>query len=131
MPENANMVATRNGYEAFAKGDLDGIRNFLEPDVIWHQVGHDAISGDYRGIDAVLAMMTKEFELSGGDITVELVDVYSTDTRTVAVEHLVAHRNGKTLDKTFPIVFNGQGGKAREVWAYPFGDDDALADFWS
>src|SRR5664279_3770261 len=76
------------------------------------------------GASTPFGMMTKEFELSAGDITVELVDVYSTDTRTVAVEHLVAHRNGKTFDQTFPIVFNGRGGKAREVWAFHFGDNN-------
>jgi ketosteroid isomerase-like protein len=131
MTDNANVAATRKAYAAFSNGDFDVIREFLDPNVVWHQGGHDALSGTYRGIDEVLGLFIKEFELTGGDVKAELVEVYATDTRTIAIERMVAHRNGKTLDQTFPIVFDGQDGKAREVWVYAFGDDERSADFWS
>lgn len=131
MTDNANVAATKKGYAAFAAGDLDTIREFLDPEVVWHQGGHDALSGEYHGIDEVLGLFTKQFELTGGDVKVALVEVYATDTRTIAIEHIVAHRDGKTLDRTHPIVFNGTNGVAREVFTYPYGDDDFNADFWS
>ena len=129
--ENANTIATRKAYEAFAAADLDGIRQFLDPNIVWHQGGHDALSGEYQGVDEVLGLFMKEFELTDGNVTASLVDVYATDTRTIAVEHFVARRNGKTLEQTFPIVFNGTNGVAQEAWALSYGDDDETAEFWS
>ncbi len=129
--ENANTIATRKAYEAFCAADVDGIRQFLDPNIVWHQGGHDAMSGEYHGIDEVLGLFMKEFDLAGGDVKAELVDVYATDTRTIAIEHFVARRNGKTLDQTFPIVFNGKDGVAHEAWALAFGDEDEMSAFWS
>ena len=31
-----NETIVRTGYDAFVRGDIDAVRRFLHPDVIWH-----------------------------------------------------------------------------------------------
>jgi hypothetical protein len=88
------------------------------------------LTGEYRGIDDVLGLLAKQFELSDGTVRAELVNVYATDHRTIAVERIIAERNGVTLDTLVPLVFNGGDGKAGEVWSHVFDDPARLAAFW-
>jgi ketosteroid isomerase-like protein len=130
MTMHANETATRAAFEAFSAGDLDGIRAFFADDVTWHQGGADALTGEYHGIDAVIGLLTKQFELSDGTVHAELLDVYATDTRTIAIERVTATRNGATLDTVVPLVFDGTDGRAHEVWSQVFADPATYAAFW-
>lgn len=69
-------------------------------------------------------------KLTDGDYRAELVDVYASDHRTIALERSIATRNGKTLDEVHPVIFEGDVGQTREVWSYHF-DDDANAALWN
>jgi len=117
VDDHPNVIAGRESYEAFNDGDIDVVRQFLADDIV-------------RGLDEVLGLFGEMFDLSGGTYRVELVDVYASDDRTVAVEHSTGSRNGKSLDESHPVVFEGDVGKTREAWTYHF-DDQACADFWS
>lgn len=130
MTAHTNETATRAAFAAFASGDIDGIREFFTPDVVWHQGGTDALSGEYRGVDEVLGLLARQFELSDGTVRAELLDVYATDHRTIAVERITAERNGDTLDTLVPLVFDGADGRASEVWSHVFDDPARLAAFW-
>ena len=61
-----NEDLIRQGYEAFGKGDMDTIRKLFADDIVWHAPGRNPMSGDYRGVDDVLAFFGKTIELSGG-----------------------------------------------------------------
>ena len=130
MGEHPNETATRKAFQAFTTGDMDGIRQFLTEDVVWHQGGADALTGEYRGVDAVVGLLAKQFDLSDGTVRADLLDVYATDDRTIAIERITATRNGKTLDTIVPLVFDGADGRAGEVWSHVFAEPAAYAEFW-
>jgi len=44
-----NETLVRAGYDAFVKGDLDGVASFLDPDVVWHVSGTGPRAGMYNG----------------------------------------------------------------------------------
>src|SRR6516165_5713737 len=46
-PANAPLI--KSGYDAFARGDLQGAFAVFAEDILWHVPGRGAISGDYRG----------------------------------------------------------------------------------
>ena len=61
----------------FAGGDEAPVRALLTDDIHWHVPGHNAIAGDYQGIDAVLAyfrrrrdLVDRTFRLHPGDVLV-------------------------------------------------------------
>jgi ketosteroid isomerase-like protein len=61
----------------YAGGDEAPVRVLLTDDIHWHVPGHDAIAGDYQGIEAVLAyfrrrrdLVDRTFRLHPGDVLV-------------------------------------------------------------
>jgi ketosteroid isomerase-like protein len=45
----SNAALIKSGYDAFARGDLQGAFAVFAEDILWHVPGRGAISGDYRG----------------------------------------------------------------------------------
>jgi len=97
----------RGLYAARARRDLAAVRDAIAPDVVWHETGsRPPYTGDLVGRDAILAMMEKAGELTGGTFRLDLDDVLANDRHTVALvvwearsEHL-RHRSplGTTVD---------------------------------
>jgi hypothetical protein len=60
-----NEDLAREGFAAFARGDMDAVGQFLGEDTRWHFPGRNPLSGDYEGVAEVLGVFGKVFELSG------------------------------------------------------------------
>jgi ketosteroid isomerase-like protein len=48
-PSNAALI--KSGYDAFARGDLQGAFAVFAEDILWHVPGRGPLSRDYRGHD--------------------------------------------------------------------------------
>ena len=55
MSERQNVDVVRKGYEAFGRGDIDGLLEQLDPDVEWRTPGPEDLptAGQRRGHAAV------------------------------------------------------------------------------
>lgn len=121
----------RAGYAAFSSGDMEALRNqFFTEDIVWHASGRNPLSGDYKGVDDVLGMFAKSFELSGGTLSVELHDVLANDEHAVALGVARGEREGKTLEDKYAHVVHLRDGKVSESWIHS-GDQYAIDEFWS
>lgn len=81
-----NEDLVREAFAAFGRGDLDALRNqYLEADVRFHVPGRSPVAGDHEGVDQVLALFGKFFELSGGTLRLETHDVVANDEHAVAL----------------------------------------------
>ena len=49
----------------YAGGDPEPVRAVLTDDVVWHVPGRNAIAGEYRGVDAVMAYFQCRRDLAG------------------------------------------------------------------
>ena len=49
--QNAQLI--RDGYEAFAQGDIPTVLGLFDKDIDWHVPGRSPLSGDYHGHDGV------------------------------------------------------------------------------
>jgi uncharacterized protein len=127
-----NEQRLRDGFEAFSKGDFETLRNeFLAPDVVWHSAGRNPLAGDHRGIDEVIGLFGKVFELTGGTFRQELHDVLANDEHGISLATATAEREGKTLRNNGVLVFNlDSEGKVREAWLHPY-DQYAVDEFFS
>lgn len=65
--------AVHEAYDAFARRDLDALREQLAPDVVWHVGGRSVLARSYRGVDDVLAYLDRLQEMSGGTFGAELL----------------------------------------------------------
>ncbi len=126
-----NEDLVRGGYLAFQTGDIAGLRStYLTEDIIWHEPGNNPNSGDYRGIDEVLAHFMHVFEETGGSMQLTLHDVLANDTHAVVLGHVKAERKGKTADQDYVHVFHIRDGKAAESWIHNT-DQAADDEFWN
>jgi len=119
----------RRGYKAFGEGDMETLGSLYKPDVVQHQPGNNQTSGEYKGVDNVLGLYGKLFELSGGTFSVELKSVKTEGDKVVTVHHAKAEREGKTLDLDESIAFTFSGDKI-SLLDVTTGDEAAEDAFW-
>jgi len=109
---SANEDTVRRGYEAFGRGDMDTLRSLMTPDVVQSVPGNTPVSGEHKGVDAVLGYYAKLGEMTGGTLSADLQSVKDDGPdKVLAVHRLTAHRNGKSYDEVEKLHFTLSGGK--------------------
>lgn len=126
-----NEDLVRKGYDAFGKGDMDTLRSLFAPDAVHNATGNNPLSGEYKGVDDILAYYGKLFELSDGTFTAELKSVkLEGDDKVVATHRDGGQRGGKTLDQDETLTFTISGGKFTRL-EEKHSDQAAYDAFWS
>ena len=115
MTEHPNAVTARRCAEAWNSGRLDVFREYLSEDAVMHFAGNNAMSGTYRGRDAVMDALARASQAGGSHSDVE--SVLASDDHVIVFFRLTHERDGKTLDvvQAMPIKVNAEG-KLTEVW---------------
>ena len=121
-----NEELTRRGFDAFAKGDVDTLRELTDQDAVWHVPGRNQLSGDHRGVDAILGFFAKTMELTGGTFRIEVHDVVANDDHAVALFVSRGQREGRTYENRNVVVQHLRNGKLVEVWL--LSEDQYAAD---
>ena len=121
-----NEELTRRGFDAFAKGDVDTLRELFDQDAVWHVPGRNQLSGDHRGVNAILGLFAKIAELSGGTFRIDLHDVVANDEHAVAIYVTRGEREGRTLENRTVLVSHIRNGKFTQSWL--MSDDHYAAD---
>jgi uncharacterized protein len=132
MEEHPNAATVRQGFAAFATGDIDGVRHLLADDIVWTTLGNNPVAGVYRGKAELIGFFGRIVMETEGTLEIELHDVIADDKRAVALLRTVAERNGKKLDSSALQVyeFNHLGKVVAQTG--PYSDDTAAIDaFWS
>lgn len=111
----SNVDSTRHAYEAFARGDLDGVVAVMDPEIEWHQAQGLPHGGLYRGLDDVRRAIFDP-------LNEEWWDEFAADAHEFldAGEHVVvigryrarAKRTAKPLDVPFVHVWTYRDGRA-------------------
>jgi ketosteroid isomerase-like protein len=102
----------RRGYAAFGRGDMDTLRSLMTPDVIQSVPGNTPVSGEHKGVDAVLRYYGKLAEMTGGTLKADLESVKDEGPdKVLAVHRLTAQRDGKSYDEEEKLHFTLTGGK--------------------
>ena len=121
-----NEELVRRGFDAFAKGDVDTLRELFDQAAVWHVPGRNQLSGDYRGMDTILGLFAKIAELSGGTFRIDLHDVVANDEHAVAIYVTRGEREGRTLEARQVLVSHIRNGKLTEAWL--MSEDQYAAD---
>jgi uncharacterized protein len=111
-----NEEIVRSGFDAFAKGDVDTLRQLFDQDAVWHVPGRSPLSGDHRGMDAILGFLARTMELTGGTFRAEVHDVVANDEHAVALYVTRGEREGRTLESRDVLVSHVRNGKLAEAW---------------
>lgn len=115
-----NIANTRRGFAAFAAGDIETLRELLDPDVVWHVPGRSSIAGDYRGIDATIGYFLELFERSGGTFRAKLVECAEIAPDLVScLVRLTGSLTGGPVDQRTVMLFHEKDGRTVEVENFP------------
>ena len=126
-----NVDIVRDGYAAFRKGDRISLRqHLLAPDSQWHMTGYGPLSGEYTGVERVMAWIDRRDELCGGTFRIEVHDVVGNDEHVVALTTIHASRNGNLLEDNAVQLYHMRDGRITEAWSVPC-DQRAADEFWS
>jgi len=129
--EDRYVALVRKGYDAFNRRDVETLVSLMSHDVIHHVPGNSQVSGDHKGIDAVLGYYGKLGELTNDTFRADLMDCHADGHgHVVAVHQTTATRNGITRVSRGSILFAFLGNKITdllELRADMAGDDAFLA----
>ena len=116
MAEHPHAALVRKGYDAFSRGDMETLSGLMTGDATHHVPGSHGLSGDYKGLDAVLAYYKQLGLQSAGTMRVELQHLF-TDGRghVMSMHHVTAERAGKELDAMGGIMFRIVGDKITDL----------------
>jgi uncharacterized protein len=124
-----NEELVRRGYEAFAKADVETLRQVFADNTIFHEPSNNPISGDYQGIDQVLGFFGALAERSGGTFRATLHDVVANDEHVVGLHSSDAEREGRRLRSPTTLVFHVRDGRIAETWSNHH-DQREFDEFW-
>ncbi len=127
----ANAQRLREGFEAFARGDLDYLRATAADDVTWTNAGSSPMAGTYRGWDEIQGMLLELFELTGGTFKMSVQSILSNENQACAIYDATATVNGTTDTQRYFVIdtYTADGlVQSTEVVAFNQAAADALFD---
>ena len=130
MAEHPHITLVRQGYDAFSAGDPERLMQFIAHDAVQHIPGQNVISGDQKGIEAILAQFGKMGQETGGTLRVELEHLFTDGHgRVVTVHRFTGTRNGKAADHRECLVFDIVDDKAHSM-TLTTEDIEKFDEFW-
>ena len=125
--EHPNATHLREGFAAFARGDLDTVRADMAETCIWTNGGTSAVAGTFTGWDEISGMFGTLFEMTGGTLSMNVVSAIADDTHAVAIYDSTSTVGGVTETNRFVLIdeFDAEG-KIRSTQNLAY--DQAKAD---
>jgi ketosteroid isomerase-like protein len=119
----SDVELLRRGWDAFARGDVDGAVEVLDPEVRWHAAGDPDGEGACHNREDAAAFIRRA--LADG-MTAELLDVRDAGERLVAVIHTHAPPEWDYGPEPHGELVTVRDGKVTEMLVY-LTVEDALA----
>jgi ketosteroid isomerase-like protein len=104
---SGNTELVKRGYEAWNRGDVEGVLSFLDPEIEWHGYTHIPESGTLEGRDEVKAWLERFLD-AWEQLDIEVTKLIDAGEQVVA---LVRFR-GSGKGSGAPV----EGGTDAHVW---------------
>ena len=111
----SNVETTRRSYEAFARGDMDGVVVDMDAEIEWHQAQGLPHGGLYRGLDEVRRAIFDPLDEEWWDeFAADPDDFLDAGDHVVVIGRYrgKAKRTAKELDVPFVHVWTFRNGRA-------------------
>ena len=127
--EKANVGVIKDYYAAYAEGDLDKLKTFFAPGIVWRIPGHHPLAGEKRGADEVLAFFA---QLAKAKFKAEPIFFQAQGDYVVDIHRGWSNvEDGKPgADQLFALMFKIKDGKIVEAQNFLTDQHQADAFFW-
>ncbi|MEO8739559.1 MAG: acyl-CoA-binding protein [Casimicrobiaceae bacterium] len=117
-------------FGALKSQQYEALIRVLASDVLWHEPGTSALSGDHAGRSQLVQFFSTLMELSDGTLAFDEIGAVSvTDRLASAPLRFSAKRAGRTFSGNATMVIRGAEGRVAEVWNFA-ADIAAVDAFW-
>jgi uncharacterized protein len=128
MSRTTNEELTRKLLSSFQAGDLAAAGSCFAADAVWDFPGRSAVHGVYKGPDEIVGFLAKAFELSGGSLAIELVDVTASDNGATQVQWVSGEHGGRSMRAVELIHHEISDGEIQRT--YHRSDEGAITSFF-
>src|ERR1700755_1813535 len=125
---NADLI--RRAYDAFSRGDIEGVFALFAKDILWHVPGRGPLSGDYRGHVEVQGFFQHFMELSSGTFRLQVDHILAEGDLVVVLCTDKAQRGNLSKTSQQVHVWTVRDGYAATFREYQ-GDQQSEDEFWS
>jgi ketosteroid isomerase-like protein len=126
----ADAATVHAALDAYNKGGFDALSPYLAEDVVWHVGGRHALSGTYRGREAVAGYHGQVAEMTGGTLHLEPIDVIAGETHAAVFLRATGERGDHRLDVELAEAIRLDGSdRWAEYWAAS-DQQEAVDTFW-
>jgi uncharacterized protein len=108
---HSNVELLNSVFQAYAKGDVAGIRAAYADNVVLRAESAGVLSGIYSGVDEVMSWLARVGEETNGTWRLEPLSVLEDDEYGVAIQTASGQRRGKTIETRMVAVNHVTDGK--------------------
>ena len=119
MSERDNERLVRTMVQAFMNGDLETVGSVFASDAVWELPGRGRLAGEYKGREAIIGFLASSFELSGGTLRLELMDVLASENGAAQLQRVTADHEGRHLDCVEVIAHEISAGQIVRTYHRP------------
>jgi ketosteroid isomerase-like protein len=128
MPEHPNATLARGLVAAFTRGDLATVAEYFAPDAVWELPGTSPVTGTYTGPEQIVGFLAKAYEMSGGTLALDVIDVLGSDWGAVQVQRVTAAAGDRGLDCVETLAHKIIDGRIVQTYHRP--DQYAIDSFF-
>lgn len=126
----ALLDALHNAQAAlYGDGDPAGVRQLLDPEIVWRIPGHNQIAGTYRGVEEVIAYMLRRRELANATFRMHRREVLAGPSHFAALTDGTAERHGVRYSWSTVGLYRAREGRILECALIPL-DPEAFDAAW-
>lgn len=128
MSATDNTTLVRSMIDAFLQGDLATVATAFSDDAVWDFPGHSIINGTYQGPGEIVAFLARAFELSGGTLALDVIDITASDAGACHAQWVSADQGGRSFRSVELLHHEIDNGKIVRTWHRS--DDLAITGFF-
>jgi len=130
MAEQPHTELGRKVMQAGSAGDMAALQQLLTRDCVVHQPGDHPLAGDHKGVDAVLELVRRMHEETGGTVHAEPQQFFHDGRgHMIAVYRLTADRKGRRRDAVAAAILTMVGDRIANIEVFEQ-DQDQTNQFW-
>lgn len=133
MPREIDAAIVERFHRALVTNDGPVLSQLLADGVQLHMTGRSPFAGSHRGKDAVISLVGRLHELSGGTfrpLRDDSHDVMFSEHHAMLSDRFLAEREGRQLDTHVGFIVVTEDGTVTLLLPY-FYDQYAWDEFWS